>query len=131
MKKTIRNFSNLIRFEQQSVVSQKNFKPKHFKISTDYKLLKQNVTNYLNENKSSLYSEIVGKNSINPYPMIVSEKELNEYRRIQEAIYYCIKFIVKNYNSDSRIRETYNFPDNVKAILKLCDDQSYNVGSYR
>ena len=95
MKKTIRNISNLICIEQQSVV-----KPKYFKISTDYKLLKQNVTNYLNEKKSSLYSEIVGKNSINPYPMIVSEKEWNEYRRIQEAIYYCIKCIVKNYNSD-------------------------------
>ena len=129
MKKTLRNISSLV---QSSHIEKQNvFNHKHLKISKDFKSLKNSVSNYLNEKKSSLYSEIVGNNSVNPYPMVVSQQELNEYRRIQEAIYFSIKCIVTNYDSDSRIRETYNFPDEVKDLLKLCDDQSYNVGSYR
>lgn len=129
MKRTFRNLNSFIKNKQ---FDERFMKPTHLNLSSDFKFMKESVDKFLKINKSSLYSEIAGKNGTNPYPFIISQRELSEQRKIQEAVYFTMKSIVTNYNFDSRIRETYDFSDQVKEIIKLCDDKPYDyVGSYR
>ena len=72
------------------------------------------------------------KKSINPFPMLVSKSQINEYNRIQEALCCAIQVVVLNYFNDKRIQNAFNLNENVKNILELYRPKpTYKIGSLK
>ena len=84
------------------------------------------------ESKTPIYFDFVPSKLINPLPILVSKSQLEEYNKIQEALYYSIQTIVSNYFNDKRIQEVFNFSKNVQQILEFYRNKSFDeVGSFR
>ena len=135
MKQTFRNFGNLKKSINKNYEQDLLSKPNHLNLASNFetfKKIQKHVCKYLNEKKSKIFSEIVGANRTNPYPFIVTKKQIDDYQRIQEALYYSIKTIVTNYQRDYRIQEVYKFSSEIKEILDLCNEKPYkHIGAYR
>lgn len=112
-----------------------NEKPGQLIVSKYYdkfKSKKEIINDYIIKNKSCMFHDIVGKTTTNPYPFLISNFQLNQYQLIQEALINSIKAIVNNYESDLRIKSTYNFSHDINEILDLYKNIPYtSVGSYR
>lgn len=70
-------------------------------------------------------------NSFNPYPMVLSVKELEHQLRLQECVYRAAEKIARNYLDDKRLQDALSLPASAMAILKTVRDLPYKVGSYR
>lgn len=122
MSKSLKDFQNLKDCPQI-------FHP--YKLTFDFDYAKNEFKENL-ANKSKATFDIVGPKSCYPLPILLTQRQLDEMEKIQEALCLAIKCIVSNYHQDERIQSIYKFSNQIKSILDLYKEKSYfNIGSYR
>ncbi len=70
-------------------------------------------------------------NSFNPYPMVISPKELLHQNRLQACLHRAIRAIVDHYQLDERLRRLLSVPESVDFLLEEVQQKEYDIGSYR
>jgi hypothetical protein len=120
-----REFSDLINYPIQ-INSYNNFIPR-----LDPGLLKKKLCDDIQSN-SKKYLNLIDSNSINQFPIFITQDQLEEFKKIHDAIYHGIKSVVNNYGKDEQIQKTFNFPEKIKRILQIFDGINYeNIGTFR
>ncbi|MDZ4837593.1 MAG: hypothetical protein SGJ27_27725 [Candidatus Melainabacteria bacterium] len=69
--------------------------------------------------------------SFNPYPMVLTQTELEHQARLQRCLLSATELIVESYLTDVRLRSFLSLPDAAITILESLRNHPYKIGSYR
>ena len=73
--------------------------------------------------------DIYGCKSLYPFPFALTQHQIDEFKRIQEAIQAALKCTIRAYTNDSRIQRVYEFDSKTKFLLSLYDNNNNNTNN--